>query len=69
MRNGKSLYIDVHELIEGTLAGQFIAVPNLIMVLAATEFQGVGDTADDALQNCLEKISGLSVEDIFPHKP
>ena len=37
MRNGKSLYIDLHELVEGTLAGRFMAVPNLIMVLAQAE--------------------------------
>ena len=68
MRNGKSLYIDVHELIEGTLAGQFIAVPNLIMILASAEFQGAGDTAEDALEDCLKKIAGLSVEEIFPQQ-
>jgi hypothetical protein len=66
MRQGKSLYIDVHELIEGTLAGRFLAVPNLVMLLAPAEYQGLGDTADEALQDCLGKIKGLTVEQLFP---
>ncbi|BCS95999.1 hypothetical protein DSLASN_16310 [Desulfoluna limicola] len=69
MRHGKSLYIDIHELIEGTLAGRFLAVPNLVMILAASEYQGLGDTADEALQDCLTKIQGLAVEQIFPSQP
>lgn len=69
MRKGKSLYIDVHELIEGTLAGQFLAVPNLVMIMATSEHQGLGDTADEALHDCLSKIKGLAVEDIFPSPP
>lgn len=69
MRNGKSLLIDVHELIEGTLAGRFLAVPNLVMILAPTGYQGVGETADEALQDCLVKIEGLTVDQIFPSQP
>ena len=69
MRNGKSLYIDVHELIEGTLAGRFLAVPNLVMILSSSEYQGLGETADEALQDCLTKIKGLPIEDIFPSQP
>jgi len=69
MRNGKSLFIDVHELIEGTLIGRFLAVPNLVMILASSEYQGVGDTQDEALEDCLSKIQGLAVEDIFPSQP
>lgn len=69
MRSGKSLYIDVHELIEGTLAGRFLAVPNLVMIIAPSEYQGIGDNADEALQDCLAKIQGLAVEQIFPSQP
>ncbi|VFQ45173.1 hypothetical protein [Desulfoluna butyratoxydans] len=69
MRNGKSLFIDVHELIEGTLVGRFLAVPNLVMIHASSEYQGVGDTPDEALEDCLSKIQGLAVEDIFPSQP
>ena len=69
MRSGKSLYIDVHELIEGSLAGRFLAVPNLVMIIASSEYQGLGDTPDEALQNCLAKIQGLAVEQLFPSQP
>lgn len=69
MRNGKSLFIDIHELVEGTLVGRFLAVPNLVMILASSEYQGVGETADEALEDCLAKIEGLAVEQIFPSQP
>jgi hypothetical protein len=62
------IYIDVHERISGKLAGKYLAVPNLINIVARQEYQGVGDTEAEALQNCLSKIKNMAVEDIFPDK-
>lgn len=64
----KSILIDVHKTISGRLAGKYIAVPSLVMVIAGQEYQGVGETEEEALKDCLDKIRNASVEDIFPKK-
>ena len=68
IRNSRLVYIDVHEQLFGQLAGQFVAVPNLVNVLARQEYQGVGETERDALEDCLEKIKELQIEELFPEK-
>jgi hypothetical protein len=60
------IYIDVHESLAGQLAGKFVAVPNLVNIIARQEFQGVGETEAEALDNCLLKIKDYNIEDIFP---
>jgi hypothetical protein len=66
IRNQRMIYIDVHESLAGDLAGKFVAVPNLINIIARQEFQGVGPTESEALNNCLSKIKKFDVEDLFP---
>ena len=66
IRNGRMIYIDVHKKLQGHLAGPYIAVPNLVNIVAVPEHQGVGNTEDEALQDCLKKIKGLNLEDLFP---
>jgi hypothetical protein len=66
IRNERLIYIDVHETKAGKLAGKFVAVPNLINILARQEFQGIGDTETAALENCLQKIKDFKIEDLFP---
>ena len=66
IRNGRMIYIDVHQKIQGNLAGAFIAVPNLVNIVAKPEHQGAGDSEQSALEDCLAKIMGLNVEDLFP---
>jgi hypothetical protein len=66
IRNGRMIYIDVHQKIQGHLAGNFIAVPNLVNIVAKPEHQGAGDDEQQALDNCLKKIKGLNIEDLFP---
>jgi hypothetical protein len=66
IRNQRLIYIDVHETKAGKLAGKFVAVPNLINIVARQEFQGTGDTETAALENCLQKIKDFEIEDIFP---
>jgi hypothetical protein len=66
IRNQRMIYIDVHERLAGHLAGKFVAVPNLINIIAKQEFQGVGETEEKALDSCLHKIKNYNVEDLFP---
>ena len=66
IRNGRMIYIDAHQKIQGNLAGAFIAVPNLVNIVAKPEHQGSGDTEQQALEDCLKKIKDLNIEDIFP---
>ena len=68
IRNERLIYIDVHETKAGSLAGKFVAVPNLINIVARQEFQGVGETETAALENCLQKIKDFEIEDLFPKK-
>lgn len=66
IRNGRMIYIDVHKKIQGNLAGAFIAVPNLVNIIATSAHQGAGNTETEALEDCLKKIKGLNLEDLFP---
>ena len=66
IRNRRMIYIDVHESLAGQLAGKFVAVPNLINIIARQEFQGVGETEAAALDNCMLKIKEHNIEDKFP---
>ena len=68
IRNHRLVYIDVHERLSGKLAGRFVAVPNLINIVARQEYQGVGETEAEALQSCLAKIENLPIEDLFPRR-
>jgi hypothetical protein len=68
IRNGRMIYIDVHKKIQGNLADDYIAVPNLVNIIADSIHQGAGSTEDEALADCLKKIKGLNLEDLFPKK-
>ena len=68
IRNQRMIYIDVHESLAGNLAGKYVAVPNLINLIARQEFQGVGQSEAEALENCLAKIKDHGIEDLFPSK-
>lgn len=68
IRSQRLVYIDVHEALNGKLAARFVAVPNLVNIVARQEFQGVGGTEAEALQNCLAKIENASIEDLFPRR-
>jgi hypothetical protein len=66
IRNRRMVYIDVHQALFGKLAAPFVAVPNLINLVAKPEYQGVGETEAQALENCLSKINSASIEELFP---
>ena len=66
IRNGRMLYIDVHQSIQGKLAAKFVAVPNLVNIIATPEKQGIGENEQEAIKDCLKKIKGRPIEEIFP---
>lgn len=66
IRNGRMIYIDIHQKIQGNLADDFIAVPNLVNIVAKPEHQGAGKSEKEAMDDCLKKIKGLNIEDLFP---
>ena len=66
IRQGRMIHIDVHETLAGTLAGRYVAVPNLLNLIAKPDYQGAGETEEQALQRCLEKIVAVEFEDLFP---
>jgi len=68
IRAGRMLYIDVHQSIQGELAGKYVAVPNLVSIIATQDFQGAGETEEQSLSDCLKKIKDASFEEIFPQK-
>jgi hypothetical protein len=68
IRDQRMIYIDVHETLAGQLAGRFMAVPNLINIVARQEYQGIGESESEALQDCLQKIEGIGMEELFPEK-
>ena len=69
IRNGRMLHIDIHEALHGKLADKYVAVPNLISIVAKQEYQGVGETETAALKDCLKKIKNVNIEDMMPTKP
>ncbi len=66
IRNGRMIYIDIHQKIQGNLAGNYIAVPNLVNIVAKPGHQGAGSSEQEALDDCLKKIKGLNMEELFP---
>ncbi len=66
IRDGRMLYIDVHERLQGALAAPFVAVPNLINIIARQDYQGTGPSEAEALDDCLKKIAAVPFERIFP---
>jgi len=66
IRDGRMIYIDVHQAIQGSLAAKYVAVPNLVNIVAKPEHQGVGESDMEAVKDCLTKIKGMHIENIFP---
>ena len=57
--------IRVHEVLTGPNRGRFLAVPYLV-VFGDQAFYGEGQSGEEALEECLTKIKGVAIEDIFP---
>lgn len=69
IRNQRLIYLDVHKTLAGNLAAQYVCVPNLINIVASPEYQGVGATLAEALNDCLAKIKNVDMPDLFPRLP
>jgi hypothetical protein len=68
IREQRMIYIDVHETIAGRLAGKYMAVPNLVNIVAKQEYQGIGENEMAALEDCLQKIKDVGLMELFPEK-
>ena len=68
IRQQRMIYIDVHETLAGRLAGKFVAVPNLVNIIAKQQYQGTGDSEAEALEDCLKKIRSVGLMELFPQK-
>ena len=66
IRDGRMIYIDIHQKIQGKLADDYIAVPNLVNIVAKPEHQGSGKNEKEAMEDCLKKIKGKNIEHLFP---
>jgi hypothetical protein len=71
-RDGEHFDIRVHEVLTGPNKGRYIAVPYLV-VFGDFSFYGEGNSGENALEECLAKIKGVPIEEIFPrlatHEP
>jgi hypothetical protein len=66
-RDEERVFINVREPIGGSSKGSFIAVPSLISKECNnTDYVGLGDSKDEALNDCLKRIKGLSLHQIIP---
>jgi len=66
-RDDERVFINVREPIGGSSKGSFIAVPSLISKECNnTDYVGLGDSIDEALNDCLKRIKGLSSHQIIP---
>ena len=66
IRNQRLIYIDVHERLAGHLADRYVAVPNLVNIVARQEYQGTGKSETEALRDCLSKIKTQELDKLFP---
>ena len=69
IREGRMIYIDVHQAIQGSLAAPFVAVPNLVNIVARPEHQGTDNNEKEAVEDCIKKIKGIRWKISFPPIP
>jgi hypothetical protein len=66
-RDEERVFINVREPISGSAKGSFIAVPSLIsQECNNTDYVGLGDSVEEALNDCLKRIKGLPLRQIIP---
>ena len=55
------------ESLGGSPKDSFIAVPSLISKECSnTDYVGLGDSAEEALNDCLKRIKGISLSQVIP---
>ena len=62
---GANFNILVHHVLSGPKKGTWVSVPHLV-VNGDMRFSGWGNSAEEALRDCLQKIRDRPFEDIFP---
>ncbi len=68
-RDEERIFINVREPIGGSDKGAFIAVPSLItQECNNTEYVGLGDSVEEALQDCLKRIKAVPFRQIMTEK-
>ncbi len=68
-REEERIFINIREPIGGSDIGTFIAVPSLItQECNNTDYVGLGDSVEEALQDCLKRIKGLPLPQIMSEK-
>ena len=68
-RDTEKFRIDVHEVLAGTIEDNFFAIPNFLFREERevdSQFIGCGNTEQEALQDCLEKIKKAPLQVIIP---
>ena len=66
-RDDERVFINVREPIGGSTKGSFIAVPSLISKECGnTDYVGLGDSVEEALNDCLKRIKGISLGQVIP---
>ena len=66
-RDEERVFINVREPIGGSTKGSFIAVPSLISKECSnTDYVGLGDSVEEALNDCLKRIKGISLSQVIP---
>ncbi len=66
-RDEERVFINVREPISGSTKGSYIAFPSLItQECNNTDYVGLGDSVKEALNDCLKRIKGLQLRQIFP---
>ncbi|HIC91324.1 MAG TPA: hypothetical protein EYP21_04555 [Syntrophaceae bacterium] len=64
-RGRERCFIHIHEALFPDQEG-YLAIPDLLIREADPKYCGMGDTVEKALENCLQKIKGIPLTQIFP---
>lgn len=68
-RDEDKIFINIREPIGGSGKGAFIAVPSLItQECRNTQYVGLGNSVEEALQDCLNRIKGIPFRQIMSEK-
>ena len=66
-RDEERIFINVREPLVNSDKGAFIAVPSLItQECGNTDYVGLGNSVEEALQDCLKRIKGMPLSQIIP---
>ena len=66
-RDEERIFINVREPLVNSDKGAFIAVPSLItQECSNTDYVGLGNSIEEALQDCLKRIKEMPLSQIIP---